>query len=250
MPVAVLTFVLAQAAPVAAFPTAAPSTSAVVALPSAAPAPPSAASTPPSAAPTPPSTAPAPPVAAPATADYSPVVRNPAPGAPIPMYGAELTAPMAPVTRPPERRGTSFKGTLGGFYQQLFDVPLYGGGGSLAIGPYRRNSYLYFVFELEYGRTNQGLSTWALHLGFAPEWTFDRFHAGFQLGLAYLQLDRATRDASLASFTLISGAVKGSVDLATFGDSALFLEAKFRLDEHFPVVWGPTLALGFRTDSL
>ena len=56
--------------------------------------------------------------------------------------------------------------------------------------------------------------------------------------------------AHATSFTVLALAVNASFDVATFDESALYLQAKFRLDEHFPIVWGPTLALGFRVDAL
>jgi len=187
-------------------------------------------------------------VAAPTTSELGPGQR------PLvtPMPGNE--APYAeppPNMPPPDRVGTSLKGGVSAFYQRLFDVPMYGGGLSLAIGPFKRNRTFYLQLDLEHGSTDHGLSTWGGRLTFAPEWAIDRLRLGLGVGAGYLQLARVTNDGALSSFTVLCGELHASFDLVSMADSgAFYLVGAFRVDMHFPGVWGPTAALGFRTDGL
>jgi hypothetical protein len=151
----------------------------------------------------------------------------------------------------PDHVGTSLKASAGAYYQQLYDVPIVGGLLSIAVGPFRRNRTAYLALELDHGNTSRGLPTWGGRLTIAPDWAFDRFRVGFAAGAGYLQVERVTNNRELTSFTILCGELHASVDLANVSDSgAFYLVAAFHADLHLPLVWGPSAALGYRTDSL
>lgn len=207
------------------------------------------------------------PAASPGVPPQAPAPTAPAPGfTPLPAppgsytpIGAPPTsftpiaAPAAQNAQTPARRdrSTSMKGAAAGYYQRIYDVPIFGGGITFGVGPRKRDRTLFLVVDLDHGVTERGLSTWDGRFSFSPEWSFDRLRLGFGIGAGYFQIARVTNSGNLASFTLLCAELHGSVDLVDTSDSgAFFLAAAFRVDSHFPAVWGPTASLGFRTDDL
>src|SRR5204863_4807605 len=104
-----------------------------------------------------------------------------------PLYTARAPEIDEPAPRPGrERFGTTFKGAIDAFYRQIFDVPIYGGAISLAVGPMRGDRSMYLSLQLEHGFTEHGRSMWGGHVGFSPEWALDRVRLGFEVGAGYL----------------------------------------------------------------
>ncbi len=206
------------------------------------------------------------PVLAPPTSDEPGPAVSPAPNPPAaarklpPPQQASLAVPAAPAQASaaspaaPEKRdrvGTSLKGALGGYYELLYAVPMYGGAISLSVGPFRGRRFTYLALSLEHGRTEQGLSVWGAHVGFSPEWALGALRLGFGVGGGFLSLSRITGQDPLARLSLLCVALHASVDIVTTAENsgAFFIDATLRADLYnAPVVWGPTVSLGYRAD--
>ncbi|HEX3598446.1 MAG TPA: hypothetical protein VHU80_25235, partial [Polyangiaceae bacterium] len=147
---------------------------------------------------------------------------------PAPVADAERTDATAPSRRAaepwvppravPAHVGTSFKGSVGAYYQRLFDASIFGGGLSFAIGSFKRDRTLYLQLDLEHGNTTRGLSTWGGRLLFAPEWSLGRLRLGLAVGAGYLQLGRVTRQTEMTSFTLLCSELHASFDIVDVSD--------------------------------
>lgn len=171
---------------------------------------------------------------------------TPAEPAPVP-YAKDEPRPASPKTPV----GTIIKGMGGAYYAQLFDIPTYGAEASLAVGPFVGRHSNYLAFDFQHGRTQHGLSVTSWHVGVSTEWAFGRVRVGGTARLGELWLEHVT-DQDTDWSVSIGVAAHASVDVVSFsGEDALFLVATLRADLYdAPLVWGPSLCVGYRWDFL
>ncbi len=117
----------------------------------------------------------------------------------------------------------------------------------------RGTSGWYGGTELTIGRMDHGLFTYILRPGATWEARLGRVHLGLGLGFNIIGVQRATTGDYMLSGG-VGAQVFGTVDLVRSERNALFLGAKIRADivggtdssGDTPVLWGPSLALGWR----
>ncbi|HWA75602.1 MAG TPA: hypothetical protein VG937_24875 [Polyangiaceae bacterium] len=120
----------------------------------------------------------------------------------------------------------------------------------LALGGRVGNQSVFLVMDVERGRSEFGLHTEGFHAGIISEWSAGRFRYGFQTRLGAMFIRRATdHDDSLASASF-GASTHIAWDLVRSEDGdALFTQLAFRYDVYAPVVYGPSVMLGYRWQS-
>jgi hypothetical protein len=142
--------------------------------------------------------------------------------------------------------------TLGVDYRRLHDFGMALGDVTLAVGGREHgNRTAFFAAEFQGGATEQGLTVLDGRAGVRMLWRVGRhLRPGFGIDAGMLSVDRATTtDSAKAPLFGVSGLC--AYDVATWaGGQALFAVARVALDVvvawPWPVLWGPTLGLGFR----
>lgn len=154
------------------------------------------------------------------------------------------------VTLPPPVKSQFSIETWAGFgYRRLFDVPMYNVDLGLMAGAVRGDNGYYGGLEALVGRTQNGLLTYTIKPQFQWEHRFDRVRLGLSIGVPVVAIERATSDGTMVGIGLgASGLI--SVDVLRAQRNALFIGARMTADlmlsDESPVVWGPTVLVGWR----
>lgn len=168
---------------------------------------------------------------------------------PIAALAQEASEPPPPKAEP--RRGFSMSLDLGFAFRQIYAVPIYGGEVEIGIGGALRSLSVYGTFGAIVGATNMGLTT--TRLAFGANLLFpvsERVRLGIEPRFNYLAIQRVTKDDSMGALSFgLYGAV--TIDLAKMDPGALYTGIRVGAEpyigsEPLGVLWGGTLALGFR----
>ena len=164
---------------------------------------------------------------------------------------AAAPAPVAkPASEPSRDRSSLLFLTAGAGYRRIYDIPFYGADLGFAIGGTTFLGGLRGTADLMLGRTEFGLSTGALALGFLVDWPLgDAFHAGAGARGSVLTIDRITK-SDVSKIGSPGAGIHGfgewdfwQIDEVSSGMLQLRLTADVYVGAF---VWGPTLAVGLR----
>jgi hypothetical protein len=132
----------------------------------------------------------------------------------------------------------------------LYTVPITSGELELGFGGRAGKQAVYMTVDVERGRTELGLHTQGWHVGIISEGSLGRFRYGFQVRAGAMFIDRITvRSEDLAS---ASFGFRGHVawDFVHFDNGDAFVaELGLRTDYYSPIVYGPSVLLGYRWDA-
>jgi hypothetical protein len=162
-------------------------------------------------------------------------------------------APQEPY-RPPPQVLPAFRIEGGATFTRIYDIPINGGQGSLAVGAEFPGPFaIYGNLTLFGGQQETGLSAVHVKLGGEVEGRFGRLRLGAGVNVGYLSLGQATTNSDIAALTFgVEGRV--SFDVLRWGErekGALFVVGKIGGDaiggwDASPWIWGPTVGLGAR----